>query len=206
MRHDEKTKLSAIPGGPEALAAIEAATAALPDLEKRSRDADDLAARTKAGRDGLANAGLVGMAVKPGDLVKADKAVADADAAATMARDALGAGRKAVTDLDAAAVRMVYAERDRLFREAADRRIAAAEELDRLGAAFGLALAAFAEAGAVLNNLVYSSDRLEQRIASLRDRKAYAVLPVSVQNDIAQQGRAAITGAVLGSRERALWS
>jgi hypothetical protein len=205
MTLNEKTKIAALANGVELLAAIDVATAAIPDLEQQARDADELAEGTKAGRAGLANAALIGMTVKPADIAKADKAVAEAEGAATMALDALEAGRKAVTDADAAAVRAIYADRDARFREAADRRIAAAEELDRLGKAFGPALAAFADAGAALSGLMHSTDKLDQRLASIRDRRAYAVLPVGIQDAIAQQGRAAITGAILGPRERALW-
>jgi hypothetical protein len=206
MTLDEKNKVAGLANGAELLAAIDTAIAAVPDLERRSRDADELATRTKAGRDGLRNAGLAGITIKAADVAKADKAVTDADDAATAERAALEAGRKAVADADAAAVRAIYAERDAAFKAACVRRIAAAEELDRLGKAFGRAVVEFGEAGAALNPLLFSTERLEQRLASLRDRRAYAVLPTGIQNEIAQQGRAAVSGAVLGPRERMLWS
>jgi hypothetical protein len=206
MTLDEKNKIAALTNGGDLLDAIDTAMVAVPDLERRSHDADDLATNTKAGRAGLANAALVGLTVKAADIAKADRAVADAEAAATAARAGLEAARAAVADAEAAAVRTIYAERDAAFKAACVRRIAAAEELDRLGSAFGRAVAEFTDAGAALNPLLFSTEKLEQRLASLRDRRAYAVLPVGVQNDIAQQGRAAVSGAVLGPRERALWS
>jgi acetyl/propionyl-CoA carboxylase alpha subunit len=205
MTPNEKTKLSTIAGGVEALAAIEAAIAAVPDLERLARAAEDLAARTKAGRDGLANAALVGLTVKANDQAKADKAVADADTAATVARDALEAGRKAVADLEAEAVRLLHAERDRLFREAADRRIRAALELDRLGAEIGRVASEFAEAGAALSPLLSVSSRLEQQRSSLQDRRAVrSPIPAVIQQMIVQTGSAA--HQQIGERERALWS
>jgi hypothetical protein len=207
MNINERLKLGTIDNGPETLAAIDHAIAALPDLEQRAREAGEMAERTKAGRDGLANAALVGLVSKPADIARADKAVADAEAAATVSRDALATGRKAVTDLNAEAVRMIHAERTARFKEACDRRIAAAEELDRLGAAFGRAVAEFADAGAALSPLIDTTEKLEQRLVSLRDRRAaYLTLPERVQNEIVQMGRAAVTGAVLAPRERGLWS
>jgi hypothetical protein len=207
MNIHEKSALALIPGGTDALAAIDTVTERLADLQQRAKDADQAVENARHGRRQLVHRAAVGEIVAPATISKADKSVADAEGIATLAREAVQAGRSALSDAEGEASALIAADRSRRFREAAERRIKAAEELDRLGAAFGKAVAEFADAGAALSPLIDSTEKMAQRIVSLRDRRAaYAVLPVNVQNDIVQMGRAAVTGAVLSPRERALWS
>jgi hypothetical protein len=206
MNIHEKSALASIPGGTDALAAIDIVTDRLVDLEQRAKDADQAVENARQGRRSLVHRAAIGEIVTPAIISKADKSIADAEGIATLAREAVQAGRVAVADAEGEASALIAAERSTRFKEACDRRIAAAEELDRLGKAFGAAVAAFDDAGAALSGLMHNTDRWEQRLVSIRDRRAYAVLPEGIQNAIAQQGRAAVTGAVLGPRERGLWS
>jgi hypothetical protein len=207
MNIHEKSALASIPGGTDALAAIDIVTDRLAELEQRAKDADQAVENARQGRRSLVHRAAIGEIVTPAIISKADKSIADAEGIATLAREAVQAGRVAVADAEGEASALIAADRSRRFREAAERRIQAAEALDRLGAAFGAAVAEYAEAGAALSPLIYSTERLEQRLVSLRDRRAaYLTLPEKVQNEIVQMGRAAISGAILAPRERGLWS
>jgi hypothetical protein len=206
MNIHEKSALALIHGGADALAAIDTVTERLAELQVRAKVAEQDAENARQGRRSLVHRAAIGEVISPSVVAKADKSVADAEGIATLAREAVQAGRVAVADAEGEASALIAAERSTRFKEACDRRIAAAEELDRLGKAFGAAVAAFDDAGAALSGLMHNTDRWEQRLVSIRDRRAYAVLPEGIQNAIAQQGRAAVTGAVLGPRERGLWS
>jgi hypothetical protein len=207
MRHDEKQKLATIDGGAEALAAIDTAMVRLAELQARSREADQGVANARQGRQSLVHKAASGEIVTPVNIAKADKAVADAESVAALALEAVQAARAALVDAEGEGMALIADDRSRQFRRAAERRIQAAERLDELGAEFGKAVAEFAAAGAALSPLVMSAEKLDRRLASLRDRRAaYLTLPANIQNDIVQMGRAAVTGAVLGPRERSIWN
>jgi hypothetical protein len=206
MRADETTKLHTIPGGDAALTAIDTAAERLAELQVRAKAAEQGAEDARHGRRQLVHRAAIGEVISPSVVAKADKSVADAEGAAALAGEALQAGRVAVAEAEAEGRALIEAEWSRRLCEARERRVRAAEELDRLGKAFGAAVVEFAEAGAALGPMLLPNERLDQQRTSLRDRRAaYLTLPAAIQNGIVQMGRAAVTGAVLGPRERSIW-
>jgi hypothetical protein len=195
-----------IPGGEAAIAAIDEARARLADLHSRSREAAQAADDARQARRALVGRTADGEALKPADVAKADKLIADSAGAAALLSEAEGQARAAVTAAEEKAAALVEGERRRLFEQAAARRIAAADELDRLGAAYGRAMAEFEESGVQLHAVIpQTADRIGPRLASLRDRRAVrSPLPEAVQRAVIQTGSTVC--ASLGAIERFAWA
>jgi hypothetical protein len=207
MPIDAKTiaTLATIDGGVDAIATIDAARERLADLQWRAKDAAIAADDARQARRSLVDRAAAGEALKPADVAKADKLIADSAGAAALISEAEAQARAAVTVAEGEAAALFAGERARLFREAAARRIAAAERLDRLGAEYAAAAAEFEAAGVAVGEVLpQTMDRLGARLASLRDRRAVrSPLPQQVQQHIVQSGAA--VHAKLAPIERAAW-
>lgn len=204
MNIPERTALASIPGGADALAAIDTAAGRLADLTARSRAADQGVADAKQGRQTLIHRAAIGDTVPPATVAKADRAVTEAEGVAALAREAVQAGRVAATEAEGEGMALIAADRLQQFREAAERRIAAAEKLDRIGAEYAVAAAEFLAAGEALSPLLTFGAKSGQQMVSLRDRRLVRdAVPAAIQQAIVQTGSA--VNAPIAPRERLIW-
>jgi hypothetical protein len=205
MNIHEKSALALIHGGADALAAIDTVTERLAELQVRAKVAEQDAENARQGRRSLVHRAAIGEVISPSVVAKADKSVADAEGIATLAREAVQAGRVAVAEAEGEASALIAVDRSRRFREAAERRIQAAEELDRLGAEYGRAAAEFLAAGEAIVPFISFSAKSDQQIASIRNRRAVRdAVPASIQQIVVQTGSA--VNAPIAPRERGLWT